>query len=476
MTISGSDYIKRIDALNNEIWFNGNKITGNISEHPAFKGILKSKARLFDLQQNNDYKELLTFKSSKNIEAGFSFQQPTTLEDLKKRRLATSFWSRTNAGLLGRSPDYVNTGMMALGTAHELFGKHNPKFGSNILRIYEKAMQQDLTFTHTFINPQVNRSTSYLEDDSNIIAAKVVKETKDGIVIKGARLLSTQGGITDEILVIPAGGNFIDESYIYAFSIPSNTPGLKFLCRESFVLSDSSFDYPLGSRFEEMDTIVVFDEVIVPWENVFLYKDYNIAFSMFQDTNFNTLLLYQALTRMIVKTEFILGLAENLIDAINIGEYQHVKDKVSEIIVTLEILKGLQLSAEIQAKENNWGTLVPDAKPLNTAIYYYPRIYPRLVEIIQLLSGSSLITLPTDKDFQSPVRNYIDQYLQGANSTAEDKVKLFRLAWDLCMSPFGTRQTHFERFFFGDPVKLSMGLYNGYDKNQYIDYIKEFLS
>lgn len=476
MTISGLEYINRIDALNNEVWINGQKITGKISEHPAFKGIMRSKADLLDLQKNDEYQDLLTFSTPSGQRAGFSFQQPTTMEDLKKRRLATALWAKTNAGMLGRSPDYVNTGIMSLGVANKLFGQNDPKFGCNILRTYEKAMEQDLTFTHTFINPQVNRSTSYIEDDSNIIAAKIIKENTDGIVIKGARLLSTQGGITDELLVIPAGGNFIDESYIYAFTIPSNTPGLKFLGRESFVLSDSPFDHPLGSRFEEMDTVVVFDEVLVPWENVFLYKDYNIAFSMFQETNFNTLLLYQALTRMIVKTEFILGLAENLIDAINIGEYQHVKDKVSEIIVTLEILKGLQLSAETQAKENNWGTLVPNAKPLNAAIYYYPRIYPRLVEIIQLLSGSSLITLPTDKDFRSPVRHYIDQYLQGANSPAKDKVKLFRLAWDLCMSPFGTRQTHFERFFFGDPVKLSMGLYNGYNKNDYVEYIKEFLS
>ncbi|MBS4173098.1 4-hydroxyphenylacetate 3-monooxygenase, oxygenase component [Bacillus sp. FJAT-49736] len=476
MTISGLEYIKRIDSLNNEVWINGQKISGKISDHPAFKGILKSKAHLFDMQKSPLHKDLLTFRSPSNKEIGFSFQQPKTIEDLQKRRIATKLWSKTNAGLLGRSPDYVNSGIMALGVAHELFGKNDPKYGTNILRTYEKAMDYDLTFTHTFINPQVNRSASYLEDSSsNIIAAKVVKETSDGIIIHGARLLSTQGGITDEILVIPAGGNFIDESYIYAFAIPSNTPGLKFLGRESFVLNDSPFDSPLSSRFEEMDTVVVFDNVLVPWENVFLYKDYNIAYSMFTETNFNTLLLYQAVTRMIVKTEFILGLSEAIVDAINIGEYQHVKDKVSEIIVTLEILKGLQLSAEIQAKENSWGTLVPDAKPLNAAINYYPRIYPRLVEIIQLLSGSSLITLPTELDFQSPVREYIDLYLQGANSCAEDKIKLFRLAWDFCMSPFGTRQTHFERFFFGDPVKLGIGLYNGYEKGDYVNFINEFL-
>jgi 4-hydroxyphenylacetate 3-monooxygenase len=477
MTITGNEYIKRIDALNNEVWIDGQKVTGKISEHPAFDGVMKSKALLFDLQKDPVNKDLLTFSTPLMKEVGFSFQQPKSLNDLKKRRLATQFWARTNAGLLGRSPDYVNTGIMSFGVGHQLFEKKDRQFGHNIRNIYEKAMEKDLTFTHTFINPQVNRSAGYYEEsDSQIIAAKIVKENTDGIVIKGARLLSTQGGITDEILVIPSGGNFIDESYIYAFIIPSNTPGLKFLCRETFSYNDSFFNHPLGTRFEEMDTVVVFDNVLVPWENVFLYKDYDIAFSMFNETNFYTMLLYQAVSRMIVKTEFILGLSETIIDAINIREFQHVKDKGSEIIVALEIVKALQLSSEVQAKENKWGTLVPDTNPLNAAINYYPRIYPRLVEIIQLLSGSGLISLPTDKDFQSPIRQYLDDYLQGANSSAKERVKIFRLAWDLCMSPFGTRQTQFERFFFGDPIRLAMGLYNSYPKNDYTEYIKDFLN
>ena len=99
---------------------------------------------------------------------------------------------------------------------------------------------------------------------------------RQGIIIKGARLLATQGGITDEIVVISTGG-VNDKANGFAFAIPSNSEGLKFVCRESFVGGDSTFNYPLSSRYEEMDSIVVFDNVLVPWERVFYYDNIGVA-------------------------------------------------------------------------------------------------------------------------------------------------------------------------------------------------------
>lgn len=329
MVITGDEYLKRIDALNNEVWIHGQRVKGKISDHPAFKGLLESKAALYDLQHDPSLIDVLTFQPPNSKEKiGFSFQQPKTIDDLKKREAATRIWTRTNDGLMRRMPDYVNSGIMALATASGLFGENEPMFGKNIKNLYQTACEKDLSFTHTFINPQVNRSVTYFKySDENIIAAKVIKETSEGLIIKGARLLATQGGITDEILVLPSGGHFIDESFLYGFAIPSNTPGLKFICRQSFTAGDSRFDCPLSSRFEKIDSLAVFDDVLVPWERVFLYKDLQVAFQMFTETNFHTLLLYQAVSRMIVKTEFILGLSELIIQSIEIGEFQHVKEK-----------------------------------------------------------------------------------------------------------------------------------------------------
>lgn len=172
----------------------------------------------------------------------------------------------------------------------------------------------------------------------------------------------------------------------------------------------------------------------------------------------------QVLIRQIVKTEFILGIAELLINTIKVYEYQHIHEKMSEIIVGLETMKALLEKSENDAALDEYGYLRPAILPLKVAGYTFSKIYARLTEIIQLIGASGIITLPTEKAFHSAIRSDLDQYLQAATKPAEERVKIFRLAWDLTMSSFGTRQTQYERFFFGDPVRLASELYFNYPK------------
>ncbi|MDT8859561.1 4-hydroxyphenylacetate 3-monooxygenase, oxygenase component [Alkalihalobacillus sp. MEB130] len=474
--ITGQQYLKRINALTNEVWIDGEKVSGNFSDHPAFKGILKSKASLYDLQHDPNFQETLTYSlSDDGTLSNFAFEQPTSAADLKKRREATQLWARQSGGTIGRSPDYINTAIMTLGSSYSFFEE---RFQDNVKNVFEHARKHDLSFTHTFINPQVNRSPHYVEFSSkeDVIAAKIIDETEEGIVIHGARLLATQGGITDEVLVLPVGGNAVDPSYVYAFAIPSNTPGLKFLCRESYAKkTDSPFDYPLTSRFDEVDSVVVFDHVLVPWDRVFLYKDLSSVGRIFTETNLNFMLLFQAVCRQVVKTEFLLGLGESLAQTIAITDYQHVQDKLSQMIVTREIMTSLLYKAEAEATPNRFGTMVPDPKPLMAASSYYQKEYARLVENLHLLGASGFISLPTENDFNSPIANDLNQYLQAKGAPAKERVQLFRLAWDLTMSPFGSRQTQYERYFFGDPIRLSSALYQSYDKTEFVKQIESFL-
>ncbi|ADU30272.1 4-hydroxyphenylacetate 3-monooxygenase, oxygenase component [Evansella cellulosilytica] len=478
--ITGQQYIKRINKMKNEIWIEGKRIDGDVSEQRAFKGVLKSKASLYDMQHHEPTKSYLTRYSEVHGETiNFAFEKPTSIDDLKKRREATQLWARKSCGTIGRSPDYINTAIMTLASSLPFFEE---KYTENITAIYENAVKNDLSFTHTFINPQVNRSPysqiNLLDSNQDkIIAAKIVDETSDGIVIQGARLLATQGGVTDELLVLPSGGDAINNDYAYAFSIPSNTPGLKFICREPFSKHPTNtFDHPLSAQFDEIDSVVVFDHVLVPWERVFLYKDLHAVGSIYTKTSLNLMLLFQATSRQVVKTEFILGLAESIAETISITEYQHVQEKISEIIVTLEIMKALLQKSEMSAIKNEFGMMVPNPLSLMTASNYYQKIYPRLIEILHLLGASGFITLPTESDFNSSISSDLELYLQAKNADAKDRVQLFRLAWDLTMSSFGTRQTQYERFFFGDPVRLSSSLYQAYNKKPYVDDIQAFLN
>ncbi len=474
-TITGEEYVNRINQLESDVWCTGEMVKGNISEHTAFKGAIKSQAALYDVQQDNKLKDLMTYISpTTGKRIGTSYLQPKTKDDLIKRRNMIQQWAKTNAGMLGRSPDYMNTILMAFASSVQILEGQENCFPEHLTAFYEKAREQDLSFTHTFIDPQVNRSQLYFESSDKPIAAKIVDDNDIGIVVKGARLLATQGGITDEVLVFSPGG-ITDKANAFAFSIPSHTNGLKFICRESFVKGDSKFNYPLSSRFEEMDSIVVFDNVIVPWERVFFYKNLKVANSFKENSAFLPFTLHQVVSRQIVKVEFVLGVAQSIIDAINIGEYQNVHEKVSEIITSLETMKALLTKAEENASIDKFGLMRPEQQPLQVAMSSFPKVYPRLIEIVQLLGSSGMISIPTEEDFNSEIRGDLDQYLQCKSRDADDRVKLFRLAWDLTMSAFGTRQTQYERFFFGNPAILSSELYKSYDKEKYTQWVNEFL-
>ncbi|WP_046175704.1 4-hydroxyphenylacetate 3-monooxygenase, oxygenase component [Domibacillus indicus] len=473
--ITGNEYVERIDRMKTRIWVDGTLVSGRISEHPVFKGVMKSQAALYDLQHNKSIKTAMTYESPlTGNKVGLSYLQPKTKEDLIKRRAMIQEWALSNNGMMGRSPDYMNTMLMAFASsAGFLKGKENC-FPDNIISFYEYAREKDISMTHTFIDPQVNRARFYFETADEPIAAKVVKKNKEGIVIKGARLLATQGGITDEIVVFSAGG-IQDKANGFAFSIPTDSKGLAFICRSSFVEGDSSFNYPLSSRFEEMDTLVVFDNVLVPWERVFYYDNLQVSNSFMASSSVLPFALHQAVSRQIIKTEFLLGVAQSIIEAINIMEYQHVQEKASEMIASLETMKALIMKSEAEAEADEWGFMRPGQLPLQAAVHFYPRLYPRFIEIIQLLGASGLIMIPTESAFQSSIRKELDRYLQAKSANAQDRVALFRLAWDITMSSFGTRETLYERFFFGDPVKLSSQLYFACDKKPYIRRVKDFL-
>ncbi|MBM7571639.1 4-hydroxyphenylacetate 3-monooxygenase, oxygenase component [Aquibacillus albus] len=473
--ITGKDYILRINQLKANIWHEGKKIIGNISEHPTYKGAIKSQAMLYDLQHQEDVKDLMTYFSPQTGDrVGTSFLQPKTKEDLTKRRKMTMEWAKTNGGMLGRSPDYMNTVLMSFAaSASILEGKENC-FPENLVHFYEQAREQDLSFTHTFINPQVNRSQLYFEDAEEPISATIIDKNKEGLVVKGAKLLATQGGMTDELLVLSPGG-ITSKANAFAFSVPSDINGLKFITRESFVNGESSFNYPLSSRFEEIDTIVVFDDVVVPWERVFFYDNLEVANSFKNQSAFLPFTLHQVVCRQVVKTKFLLGVAQSIVDTINISEYQHIQEKVTEIIVALETMEALLTKAEWNASIDEFGLMRPELAPLQVASCTYPTVYSKLTEIIQILGSSGMISIPTEKDFNSEIRGDLTKYLQSATKDGKERVQLFRLAWDLTMSAFGTRQTQYERFFFGHPIRLTSELYHSYDKTEYINLIHKFL-
>lgn len=474
--INGKQYLERMDQLKPNLWLKGERIEGRLSEHPAFTGVINTKATLYDTQIQPDLIKKMTYTSpTTGDRVGLSFLQPRTKEDLESRRFMIKTWAAKSAGIMGRTPDYLNTVIMTLAASANILNDQNQEFSKNLVNLYETAREKDLSFTHSFINPQINRSSNYTESADQPIAAKIVKKVSDGIIVQGARLLATQGGMTDQVFIFPTGSKFSDDEYAFSFCIPTETEGLKFVCRESFYQGSSTFNYPLSSRFHEMDTMIIFDNVLVPWEQVFFYQHQDIAYRLFSRSSFTAQTLHQVVIRQITKTEFILGLAQTMVSTLRVSEYQHIQEKVSEIIIALETMKALLDRAELLAFEDEWGTMTPHIHSLYVAVNLFPKLYPRMIEILQLIGAGGLVAIPTEEDFHSPLATDLDKYCQGSGCDAETKTKLFRLTWDLTMSAFGARQTQYERYFFGDPIKLASNLYNGYPRDKYMYQIEDFL-
>jgi 4-hydroxyphenylacetate 3-monooxygenase len=476
---SGRQFLDRLAAARVHVEVGGETLTGGIADHPAFRNVVRSYAELYDMQHDPAYSGVLTYPSPTSGDpVATSFLVPKTPADLAKRRLASKAWADRSLGMLGRTGDYLNSALMALATARDWFAQANPAFGENIQGYYEKVREEDLLCTHTLIPPQANRAVSGSQQASGALMAHLVREDDNGIVIRGARMLATSGPFADELLVFPSTvlrNDPEDKQYSFACAIPNDAPGLRYLAREPLDYGRPRPDHPLGSRFEESDAVVVFDDVHVPYERCFVLGDPDLCNGFYARTSAVVHMTHQVVTRTTAKTEYILGLVSLLTQAIGIEQFQHVQADVAEVIATLETLRAFSRAAEADAAVNEFGVLTPAWAPLNTARNLYPRLYQRFPEILRKLGASGLMATPTHADVTGPAAADIETYLQAAALDGADRVKLFRLVWDTCISAFSGRQALYEYYFFGDPVRMAGAYVAGYDREPYKAAVRAFL-
>lgn len=477
---TGAQYIAGLRENQPEVYLNGERVK-DVTTHPALSNGVQTLARLYDMQHDPEIADQMTYTSpTTGDQVGLSFIHPKTPDDLQRRHTMMTNWARVSCGMMGRSPDFMNVNMMAMAAAGDYFAQNRPEFKQNIQNYYEHVRENDLVLTHTLLNLQRSRApgATLLEDRTDIGLA-VVKETDSGIIVNGARVLATLAPLSEEIALYPTTSHMLPggapDRFSFAFALPNATPGLKFQCRESFDLGRSHFDHPLGSRFEEMDAVAFFDNVLVPWERVFLLGDVELCNNLQIATNRHLHSGHQIVTKNVVKCEFILGLANLMIHTLGSGQQPHVQQMMAEIIENLEVTKACLRAAEADAEIDQWGVLCPSALPLQVARNSFIRMYPRMAEILHLLGSSSLMALPTEADMNGPLSEEINRYLETDTASAEERVRIFRLAWDTCCSAFAGRQVLYERFFQADAVRNAVILYNMFDRDPMTSWVQDFL-
>lgn len=475
---TGAEYIKGLRDQEREVWLRGERVK-DVTTHPALCNGMRSIAELYDMQHRPDLSDRMTYVSpSSGDRVGLSFIIPRTREELEARRDMMLHWARATCGMMGRSPDFMNVTFAAWAGAAEYFGRNRPEFAENMRRYYEHIREHDLTLTHALINLQRRRDTSGAFNLEEGTALHMVRETDAGIVVRGARILATLGPLSDEIAVYSPRLARMTEShnpFALNFAIPCGTPGVKFLCRESFDLGRSHFDHPLGSRFEEMDCVVFFDDVLVPWERVFLLGDVDLVNGAGINTHSSMHSAHQNAVKNLAKCEFVLGTALLMTETLGNAHLPHSEERLGELTMYTELTRAAMRAAEADAELDEWGVMCPARLPVEITRNLFMTAYPRMAEILQLLGSSSFMIIPSETDFDSALAPDIEQYLATEASGARDRVKLFRLAWDIAGSAFGSRQVLYERFFASDPLSRARLLNSLYPKAAVMDRVREFL-
>jgi len=425
---SGRQYLDGLRAQERLIYMSGERVR-DVTKHPGLASGARAVAALYDMQLDPALRSEMTYTSPTSGEpVGLSFIIPRTHDDLSRRRNMMLRWARATCGMMGRSPDFMNVTYAAWAAAADYFSRGRPAFGDNMRRYYEVMRENDLVLTHALVNLQRSRSASGLYNLEEDTALRAVRETDAGVIVRGARILATLGPFADEIAVYsPRVAAYAEghSPYALSFAIPCGTTGLKFLCRDSLDQGRSHFDQPLTSRFEEMDCVVFFDDVLVPWERVFLLGDVKLLNDTALATHYSAHSAHQNAAKNLAKCELVLGLALLMTETLGNAHLPHTEAYVGELMLTTTLMRAAMRAGEA--------------------------------------------------DMKGPLAKDIEKYLATDKSPAHDRVRLFRLAWDVAISSFGSRQVLYERFFASDPLTRARALAAIYPKSEAMKQVLAFL-
>jgi 4-hydroxyphenylacetate 3-monooxygenase oxygenase component len=476
---TGAEFLDGLRKTRREIWVDGEKVA-DVTAHPKLRGGAESIAAIYDRQ--HDYAGECLYAAPPSGElTNVSHMIPRSKDELRRRHTGLVRLSEGSMGIMGRTPDYMNMKFAAFASAPKVWAGNdgrNERGARNIVAFQQYLAHGDVSLTHTIIQPTIDKRT-----DSRVVGTKAmvrkVGETADGIIVRGAKVLATLAPYADEQAVYPGQPLPPDaKEFALAFAIPLDTPGLKFLCRDSAAAPGADpFDKPLSSRFDEQDAFCIFDDVLVPWDRVFIDGDVPIYNSM-RETGYAISMTTQSTIRALTKLEFAYGLATRMAELI--GDYSPATTEMLGELAAYGRLtaNAVELSLE-QAAERSDGVWFGNGAALEPMRSILPMWMPRVAEIITLIGSHNLLTTPSRAELADPtLRPLLDEMLHGADgATADERAQVFRLAWDFVGSALGGRGFLYERFYLTSASRNKQMLHTRFfDRTRSQALLKDMLS
>jgi 4-hydroxyphenylacetate 3-monooxygenase len=463
---TGAEYLRSL--RDGRRVFADGELVKDVTTHPAFAGAARSMAALFDLAADPAMRERMTFRSPKTGEPVLrAYQIPRSHEDLKARRLFSEAWAEATFGLMGRTPDHVAGFFCGYAAVPSVFAKAGQRFADNVVRFYERMRDEHLYASYAIVPPQIDRSKPAHKQADPALYAGVVKERDDGIVLRGGQQLATAGLYSDYIYlscIHPLAPG--DENYANGVAIPANAPGLKLYPRRSFAaMARNSFDYPLSARFDETDCFVVLEDVFVPWENVFIYRNLEACRDQWWKTPAHLYGNHQAQTRYATKLRFMIGLAKRMNELTGNDANPALAVPMGELAALVSIVENMLLSHEVAATVDANGVLWPSRTGLYSVMALQSELNSRMLEIIRELTGAGMVTLPSSaRDFDHPEMGAdLERYMASGVAGARERVAVMRMAWDFIGTEFGSRHQQYEKFYGGASFLVKQNVNRFYD-------------
>jgi 4-hydroxyphenylacetate 3-monooxygenase len=449
--LTGREYL---DSLRDdrEIYLYGERVK-DVTEHPAFHNPARMVARLYDALHDPRQRPVLTSPTDSGSD-GFThrfFTTPRSSEDLVGAQQAIAAWARLSYGWMGRSPDYKASFLGTLGANADFY----EPFADNARRWYAESQEKVLYWNHAIVHPPVDRSLP--PDQVADVFVHAERETDAGLVVSGAKVVATGSALTHYNFIAHYGLPIKDRTFALVATVPMNAPGMKLICRTSYTATaaatGSPFDYPLSSRLDENDTILVLDKVLIPWENVFVYGQPEKIRMFTGQSGFIERFTFHGCTRLAVKLEFIAGLLAKALEITGTSDFRGVQSRIGEVLAWRNLFWGLSDAAARNPVAWHNGAVLPNPQ-YGLAYRWFMQVgYPRIREIVLQDVASGLIYVnSSSRDFAHPeIRPYLDKYVRGSGGVeAVERVKLMKLLWDAVGSEFGGRHELYERNYAGN--------------------------
>lgn len=408
-----------------ELYMNGRRIE-DVTQAPEFVTPIAYAARDYNYADNPD---LRTYKDEDGEVRNRLLQIPMTPEQLEIRIELLRNVSIIS-GTIGA--------LFALLNVKDAIGEVNPDYASNIDEFYCHCRDNDLRIAEVITDAKGDRSRHPLDQDDPDLYLHVVERRKDGIVVRGAKLHITGAALVHELIVLPTKAMGPgEEDYSVAFALPVATEGIRIINRAYAEPGLSTFDYPASGRHNMPEGFVIFDDVFVPWDRVFLCGEYKYAAAFA-----HALGLWERVGGLIGMTDrsrLLVGAAQLLAEYNGIDKASHVVDKITELIFYAETL-AMSLDHAIRNYQTTpSGMHYPNPLSVNVGKYHGAANYHQMIRHVHDLCGGLVLTLPVEADYRNPdLTKYFEKYLHTKKGVkVEDRMRIYNLIRDITADSYG---------------------------------------